>query len=263
MSSLRTPHPSARGAFTLVELLIVVSIVLILVAVAAPSFMEAKTRTQVSTARVRMEAMKQAMLDHRTDWGSVHADFNDPISVRIAFRVRSATDPVCALNSDQNFTTDGGLVFGLGLGFRQAFYANEMHCPLTTPVRYIDPSQTIDPFSDGTVPFGYDSRFVSDRIEYGIFASAGPDLSAGEWVRGAGPDGFALPYNPTNGLMSRGEYWGAVPGCDLSECTELLPNEYPIQEWFPSYDTDLDDSGTVDETDLLIFMQDWGKVSGP
>ena len=250
---------SSRSAFTLVELLIVVAIVLILLAVTAPSFMDAKIRSNVSTARVRMEAMKQAMLDHLVDKGSLHPDFNDPLGFSRPLRLP------CDTSGDSNFATDGGLTF-TDPGFRRTFYANDIHCPLTTPIKYIDPSQTIDPFSDGTVPFGYDSRYVSNGIVYGAYFSAGPDLNAGDWLRGCDTymgRGIGCAYNPTNGTTSKGEFWGVIPGCEEEECINFAANEYHPVEWFPPYDTDLNDDGNIDETDLLILMQDWGKVSGP
>ncbi|MCA9437916.1 MAG: prepilin-type N-terminal cleavage/methylation domain-containing protein [Candidatus Omnitrophica bacterium] len=259
------PDRNPRKAFTLVEFLIVVAIVLILLAVATPSFLEAQTRTNISTARVRMEAMKQAMLAHRADWGSVPADFNDSLATINAYRIRSATDPACTRFPGTDFATDGGLNFALGPTFRETYYANNVHCPLTSPIRYLDPSQTIDPFSDGTVPFGYDSREVNSAISYGVFTSAGPDLSAGQWIRGCDTN-MGLPvgcaYNPTNGTTSSGEFWSAISQCDGTNCPNLAANEFIPLEWLPTYDTDLNDDGNVDDTDLLILMRDWGKVSG-
>ncbi len=255
-------HPNA---FTLVELLIVVAIVLILIAVAAPSFMEANVRSNVSAARVRMEAMKQAMLDHLTDKGSLHPDFNDPSGFSRPLRLPCDNTP------DSSFPTDGGLTFS-DPSFRRTFYASDIHGPLTTPIKYIDPGQTIDPFSDGTVPFGYDSRYVSAQqnipngIVYGAYFSAGPDLNAGDWLRGCDTylgRGIGCAYNPTNGTMSKGDFWGVVPGCEDEDCIEFASNEYHPLEWFPPYTTDLDGDGNVNELDLLILMQDWGKVSGP
>jgi type II secretory pathway pseudopilin PulG len=258
-----------RG-FTLVEFLIIVAIILILVVVAFPSFEQAHTLSTMGLARQRMEAMNQALHMHRVDWGSVPADFNDSFNTTIAYRVRSATNPVCSRFPDANFATDGGLTF-----FpvdRARFYANNIHCPLTSPVAYVSYNETIDPFSDGTVPFGYDSREISAKIEYGVFSSAGPDKVAGDWIRGAGPDyngdGWpnGLPYDPTNGTESRGEFWGAV-----SDCVEGASPTHPCMAdvefvprlWFPPWDSDINLDDKVDAQDLMILMQDWCKVSGP
>ncbi|MCA9419074.1 MAG: hypothetical protein KC917_22560, partial [Candidatus Omnitrophica bacterium] len=179
-------------------------------------------------------------------------------------RVRSATEPACSETPGTDFITDGGLTFP-NPSWRSTFHANDMHCPLTSPVRYIDPAQTIDPFSDGTVPFGYDSRETFDRIVYGVYTSAGPDLHAGDWLRGCDTymgHAIGCAYNPTNGTTSKGEFWGAIPGCEEQDCIDFASNEYHPLEWFPAYDTDLNDDGNVDDTDLLILMRDWGKVSG-
>jgi prepilin-type N-terminal cleavage/methylation domain-containing protein len=227
--------------FTLIELLIVVAIILILLAVALPSFQDAQTLADLGQTRSNMIAMNHAMKAHLADHGSVPADYNDSYSITIAYRARSAVSPVCSIQPDPD-ATEGGLVFP---GGRSSTYANGVHCPLTSPVQYISPEQTFDPFSDGTVPFGYDSREASIfgspvALQYGGFFSAGPDKQAGDWVRGC-DGGTGCAFNPTNGVTSKGDFWGVVTECEygsnpMQPC--LAENDFPIQYHYPAGDSE-------------------------
>ena len=263
---------STKRAFSLIELLSVLAIVLILVVIALPSFIESKTTSELSLARVRLAAMKVAMEDHLAEWGSPPADFNDPGSIKDLYRTRKTLYGyyVCRA-TPLTPKTKGGLQYmgdpTSSVGSTQiAFYNPVIHCPLTSPVRYISDNQTIDPFSDGTVPFRYDSREHSNvpgdphPLKYGAFFSAGPDKIAGHWNRGFGAmggcaantTGIALPYSPTNGTNSCGELWGTVSACVESgtEClvdSEYIPRQYFGPE-FPESDEDGDHLNTVIES---------------
>jgi len=258
-----------QSGLTLIELLIVLAIVFILAIIALPSFQDSRVFADLADTHYRMFAMKGAMQAHLEDWGSVPADYNDSNTHMVAYRARSATSPVCSLTSDGNFATDGGLTFTAS---RRSFYSNGVHCPLTTPVAYISPAQTIDPFSDGTVPFGYDSREVGgiyteeQGLAYGAYFSAGPDKNAGEWMRGCeiwSGRSVGCAYSPTNGATSKGELWGVVtlgtyshdpdaPGC-------LAEYEFPWQFVFPPARSDMNQDGTTDSRDLFEFMGEWRK----
>ena len=214
-----------RG-FTLIELLIVIAIILILIAIALPNFLEAQVRARVTQANGNLRSIEQAMMQHQLDWGCVPADFND--SGEITIRCRWHGPPLGAPCS-------GGARFPPRDSYKyflagDSFYALNIHCPLTTPIRYLGPDAVKDPFGNGIVPVGYDSREVQtangrgNKIIYAAFWSAGPDRIAGHWARGWG-DGMngtraldtdgdgcpeATPYSPTNGSGSIGELWGVV-----------------------------------------------------
>jgi prepilin-type N-terminal cleavage/methylation domain-containing protein len=231
-----------RRGFTLIELLIVIAIILILIAIALPNFLEAQVRARVTNAKGALRAIDTAFNSHLLDWGCIPADFNDNTTLRIQCRSRVAINGPCSLFADTAFGTDGGLTF---LADRGTFYANNMHCPLTTPIAYLPGDTTIDIFSDGSVPIGYDSRAISDKIVYGAFWSAGPDRIAGHWGRfcpgcvDVGGDGCVegLPYSPTNGTKSIGELWGVVGDWAHVLDASQLPcgsaqREYVIQRTF-------------------------------
>ncbi|MBN1476933.1 prepilin-type N-terminal cleavage/methylation domain-containing protein [Candidatus Sumerlaeota bacterium] len=187
---------SARRAFTLIELLIVVAIIAILAAIALPNFLEAQTRAKVAR---------------------VHADLRTLIGAIEAYRVdhnryppHSGTGPYV----DFPFTHPVSLRL----------------IPLTTPVAYIT-SIPQDPYSPvrideapGADPFAakydtYDLVTVPDTSGHGSEISSG-----GMWrIMSPGPDLIqafgGLPantsyteanvngvdYDPTNGTRSVGE----------------------------------------------------------
>lgn len=59
---------SQRSGFTLIELLIVIAIILILIAIALPNFLEAQMRARVTSAQSEMRGLAVALEAYRTDW---------------------------------------------------------------------------------------------------------------------------------------------------------------------------------------------------
>ncbi|HUT23995.1 MAG TPA: prepilin-type N-terminal cleavage/methylation domain-containing protein [Sumerlaeia bacterium] len=66
-----------RGAFTLIELLIVVAIIAILAAIAVPNFLEAQTRSKVSRSKTDMRTFATAMEAYCVDNGKYTLDQNE------------------------------------------------------------------------------------------------------------------------------------------------------------------------------------------
>ncbi len=61
------PRTSQKG-FTLIELLIVIAIILILIAIALPNFLEAQVRAKVTKAKSEIRSLATAFEAYRTDW---------------------------------------------------------------------------------------------------------------------------------------------------------------------------------------------------
>ena len=216
-------------AFTLIELLIVIAIILILIAIALPNFLEAQLRAKVARAAGAMNSAETAAMAHLTEWNFLYSDFNASSTAFFRTRMKSnfgiCSDKIGQITGSQ----DGGLTFTAS---RTNFYANNIHCPLTTPIKYIEALDLIDPFSDGTVPMGYDSfededfgKFPRDTVAYAGYFSAGPDHVAGNWLTAR------MPYSPTNGTKSVGEMWRII---------EFLPDTAtnPLKNGgFPPYPT--------------------------
>ncbi|MCA9433542.1 MAG: prepilin-type N-terminal cleavage/methylation domain-containing protein [Candidatus Omnitrophica bacterium] len=245
--SFRKPSDRLGRGFTLIELLIVIAIILILIAIALPNFLEAQERARVARAAGHLRTMETAVFSFITQYGYLYADYNDPAGVKRETRNHQplATGP-CPIFSP-GVLGDGGLSFGSDpngndTNFQGTFYAPSVHCPLTTPIQFIDGTSTVDPWSDGSVPVGMDSRYcggsepgtscegVVDKIVYSAYFVSGPDRHSGEWLRGCDNylgRGVGCAYSPTNGTKSRGDLWFVV-----SEYTGKAKIEYPIQKSF-------------------------------
>ena len=63
-----------KGAFTLIELLIVVAIIAILAAIAVPNFLEAQTRSKVSRAMADQRSVVTALESYRVDFNKYPED---------------------------------------------------------------------------------------------------------------------------------------------------------------------------------------------
>ena len=68
MVRIRFDALKPRGGFTLIELLIVIAIVLILIAIALPNFLEAQTRAKVTRAEAEMRGVATALESYRSDY---------------------------------------------------------------------------------------------------------------------------------------------------------------------------------------------------
>lgn len=222
-----------RGkGFTLIELLIVIAIILILISIALPNFMEAQIRARVAQTKGNMRSIQMAMESHLIDWGDVVPDYNDIKSVdsdifrdhvsRLRARVPggfsgcASPRAACSCYSPGDPPTTGSVRFVNG---PSGFYSLGMLCPLTTPMKYLNANEIMDPFGSMMIPHGYDTVPTSTtKIGYGAIFGMGPDLVAGDWRRGIGltidtnHDGIreGLPYNPTNGTKSRGDFWRVI-----------------------------------------------------
>lgn len=224
--------------FTLIELLIVIAIILILISIALPNFLEAQIRAKVAQTRGNMRSIQMAMQSHIIDWGDVVPDYNDIGQPNKAFqsyvsrlraRVPGGTAG-CASPRAACSCYDPGLPPNIGavrfVGGDSGFYSPGILCPLTTPMKYLNSSEIMDPFGNKVIPHGYDTvpfgtnppKFDNIKIGYGAVFGMGPDQVAGDWRRDMGVtidtnrDGLreGLPYSATNGTNSRGDFWRVI-----------------------------------------------------
>lgn len=66
-----------KSGFTLIELLIVIAIILILISIALPNFLEAQIRAKVTKAEGEMRSIATAIEAYQTDWGHYPLDGDD------------------------------------------------------------------------------------------------------------------------------------------------------------------------------------------
>lgn len=197
-----------NGAFTLIELLIVVAIIAILAAIAVPNFLEAQVRSKVARARTDMRSVATALE---------------------AYAVDNNTPP-WAPDSSRDMDGYGQL--------RSYAFLTVPDC-LTTPIAYIT-SHVPDPFRAGKrvnvgvnqgkpyqsgdpqdMTFWYLCTRQGPTPDYSFFPPANLDAVLaldGEWRLGAmGPQGLyplaagggtlydpRSVYDATNGSVSRG-----------------------------------------------------------
>jgi prepilin-type N-terminal cleavage/methylation domain-containing protein len=201
---------TTRRGFTLIELLIVIAIILILIGIALPNFLNAQMKAKVARCKEEFHSVATAVSAYQVDYKKFPPSF-----------------PV-----------------GLALGSEQM---NLSLSVLTTPSRYMSSvEQLIDPFSGGGMSrttresrpiymyFSYEPCFpstghptkgkewitaaierpdVADDIAHPAFMlfSAGPDIvdSNVYWAEVAPPGTEQLYrnllYSPTNGLRSAGD----------------------------------------------------------
>ncbi|MBM3334461.1 prepilin-type N-terminal cleavage/methylation domain-containing protein [Candidatus Sumerlaeota bacterium] len=186
-----------RG-FTLIELLIVVAIIAILAAIAAPNFLEAQVRSKVSRIRSDMRALATAIEAYTLDNG------RPPI--------------------DSNYGSDNPGHRGIGLWSR--YFRDPAYNCLTTPVAYMARIPE-DPFTaaplrdtDNTLLFERTFRYwcLEDpsNIAYRLQAyakgytwamgSRGPSRVYGTlyWPQMVATRNSTMIYDPTNGTVSVG-----------------------------------------------------------
>jgi len=230
-------HLCKRG-FTLIELLIVIAIILILIAIALPNFLEAQERARVTRAKAQLRTMETAIFMHVTDYGFIYADFNDNLLVKqITRNKRQGAMEPCGVNA-LPVSQSSSLTFidpnSKGTLTSRPFYSPNIHCPLTTPIKYIDSQYTTDPWGDGTIPIGMDSREIGEgdipgrklsqqngsTLVYAAYFVSGPDGNCGDWLRGCDTTrkdkGIGCAYSATNGTKSQGELWMVISTVDTA-----------------------------------------------
>lgn len=210
----------SRHGFTLIELLIVIAIILILISIALPNFLEAQARARLARVKGDLRSLITAVEAFRTERGVLLIDFWDDGTPESKKRWEVKLGQV-GRNPIYKYNT-----------FEEVFY------PLTSPARYMtkipidlfaDPKRQVglngqekgagylyfdnDPMFPKTYDYGID-RFAPGNAlqissqtkplqegEFGML-SVGPDSCLGINING---DQRGMAYNPTNGTYSRGD----------------------------------------------------------
>lgn len=207
-----------KKGFTLIELLIVIAIILILIAIALPNFLEAQIRAKVTKSEGEIRSLGIAIESFRIDHRTMLVDFWDESDLIAVQRLQRWN--FCSPNNLADEVRNQRCILG----------------NLTTPSAYIkeipdDPFfGTVNGTSDRMVQALAGTYFYGDNDEeipgedhnmdrFAVirapFTRERP-LRPGNWIlMGMGPDSIAeelddvffrgLAYSPTNGTRSRGD----------------------------------------------------------
>jgi len=165
-----------KRGFTLIELLIVIAIILILIAIALPNFLEAQVRAKVTKAMAQEKSIGIAIESYQTDFKTY------PPSPKIGepwwLFLNLLTTPISYMKGGVPRDPFGPMMEDYGIKMGQA------------PYLYM----------------AYDEKYWkwAPQIQglRWILYSAGPD-AFWDWSVSSGV--FALRYSPTNGTTSRGD----------------------------------------------------------
>ncbi len=215
-----------RRGFTLIELLIVIAIILILISIALPNFLEAQIRAKVANSIGELRSLETALvsysLDHKRHPGDgFEVGGGDSEGNRFVYS--QLTTPNTYLKSiplDEFNVADRAVDdAGAGVGTRDVrnnvyrYYAARWRClasgPSNGPPKGPNPGEACDVKSGRGLVTGY--PFDPELAFAGkwIVVSPGPDRSHGygEWImfKAALRGGNSRVYSPTNGTVSYGD----------------------------------------------------------
>jgi prepilin-type N-terminal cleavage/methylation domain-containing protein len=247
---------SPEKGFTLIELLIVIAIILILIAIALPNFLEAQIRAKVTRAEADIRALATGIEFFRTEHSHYPIGTDDagavPVEVKDTFEQYGAY-------GFYTFRTvfSGNSAETLGFTNLPAGTPVGVVPGLTTPVAYLSVIPT-DPFSSlpGFITYSY----REDRqkpLQGWVVSSFGPDKDEAENVgKTAGaesPRSSLLPLIDARAAGRHGDVneRGAHPGSDASGFTlgaevprTLLDQELLALAYSPT-------NGSVSEGDIF------------
>lgn len=170
--------------FTLIELLIVIAIILILISIALPNFLDAQARAKVTKCEGDMKAMDDAIMSYYLDWKKFFGPFEiKRLTTPTPYIKQLPLDPFGPL-----VTTDQGYQTVLG------YYGS----PIKRLYIYHGPPT-------------FDNHPGMKRLGIKwVLTGLGPDSG---WFDNTGYNSNRYPrYNPTNGSRSRGNIERVGPG---------------------------------------------------
>ncbi|MCB9783319.1 MAG: prepilin-type N-terminal cleavage/methylation domain-containing protein [Candidatus Omnitrophica bacterium] len=172
-----------KSGFTLIELLIVIAIILILIAIALPNFLDAQARAKVVKSEGDMKSMTLAIESYFLDWKDYFRSWQiNKMTTPIAYMSTLPEDPFGPIkDSDYGY---GSVLNAYGSPIKKFYIYHG--------------------------PDVYDPNPLMQRIGVRwVLTGLGPD---GGWFDSPGGASKYPRYNPTNGSRSRGNLEVVGPG---------------------------------------------------
>ncbi len=206
---------TGKRAFTLIELLIVIAIILILIAIALPNFLEAQIRARVTKARGEMRTIGIALESYRLDW-KAYPSYGFP-NYRVQRHALNGmtwlTSPVAYITSipEDPFPGDYDLEGREidGPPFTYTFDGPEL--PYSSWLAH--PHQVLNPKLAAYALYSLGPDHPNPEVRV--------DHDSTPFCNGSGCTGTISSYSPTNGTKSKGDIFvyggeGRWMGLDLS-----------------------------------------------
>ena len=218
---------ASRLGFTLIELLIVIAIILILISIALPNFLEAQIRARVVNSQGELRSLETAIISYSLDHKRHMADGSELAQAGFAInssegdrfvysQLTTPTAYVKAIPLDEFNSADRAVDdAGAGAGSRNSannvyrYYAARWRC-LASGHKSPNPlGEACTAANSRGIVFSY--PFDPDLAFAGrwIVVSPGPDRSHGygEWImyKPQLQAGNPRTYSPTNGTVSYGD----------------------------------------------------------
>lgn len=177
------PRWEGGSAFTLIELLIVIAIILILISIALPNFLDAQARAKVTKSEGDMKAMDDAIMSYFLDWKKFITSWQiKRLTTPVAYIKALPQDPFGPINKDD-------------------YGYNSVLTAYGAPIRKLYIFHGPDVFD-----LNENMRRIGVRW---VLTGLGPDSG---WFDSTGGSTKYPRYNPTNGSRSRGNLERCGPG---------------------------------------------------
>ncbi|MDX2177031.1 MAG: prepilin-type N-terminal cleavage/methylation domain-containing protein [Candidatus Sumerlaeia bacterium] len=194
------------GAFTLIELLIVVAIIAILAAIAVPNFLAAQTRSKVSRVKADLRTIATGLESYFTDYNRYVNDSDNTLGKNGAGGLALLTSPIAYL------TTLPEDPFQSAVSAEQASDPNSRFAKNFALGSGSDNQGWRGRFgnygSQG-VPVQQSWLLISVGTDVAPADQADDTQGSDEWPYGGGGGARLLTYDPSNGTISDGDIYRA------------------------------------------------------